>query len=79
MIAVRNFISSKPISVSIEHLFIHIQLNHQTITTNSVYISNQSDEKLFNDYFKCVNLIFSKYPNAIFILLGDFNLPSSKL
>lgn len=82
LLAVRNFIPSKPILVSnsnIELLFVHIQIKYQSIVIGLVYIPNRSDENVFNEYFNYIKSIYIKFPYAIFLLLGDFNLPSSKL
>jgi len=44
-----------------------------------VYIPNRSDQNIFDTYFSLVESLYHKNPNATFILVGDYNLPSAKL
>jgi hypothetical protein len=80
LIAVRNTFLSQIIPISnnnIEALFVLIKFPKFNFIISSVYIPIKSNETTFNDYFNIVESVYDKYPNADFLLLGDFNLPSA--
>lgn len=80
LIAVRNNLQSKLIVIennSIELLFVLLNISNLTIIIGSVYIPNKSNENVYNSYFDYIETLYKKYQNAIFLLLGDFNLPSA--
>lgn len=82
LIAIHKSLPSKPLIVennNLEILFVLIKLHNQSIIISSVYIPNRSDQNLFDTYFSLVESLYHKNPNATFILVGDYNLPSAKL
>jgi len=82
LIAIHKSLPSKPLIVennNLEILFVLIKLHNQSVIISSVYIPNRSNQNIFDTYFSLVESLYHKNPNATFILVGDYNLPSAKL
>lgn len=81
LIAIRKSFPSKPLIIqnnNLEILFVLIKLHGQSVIIGSVYIPVRSDQNIFDTYFNSVESLYHKNPNATFILVGDYNLPSAK-
>lgn len=65
-------------SCPLEIVIVLVQLNNVVcIIISSVYFPIRSSVNLYSSYFDIVGNMLNNYPNAEFLLFGDFNLPSA--
>lgn len=78
LIGIRSNISSVllPIPDSpVEHLFVKFTLNSLTFILCAVYFPPSSSSDLYLSHLSILDFLIQKYPSALFIFCGDYNLP----
>jgi len=78
LISVKNTLYSELLNTSsclLEILIVLIKLDKRICIVSSVYFPISSSVDLYTSYFDIMYNMLNSYPNAEFLLLGDFNLP----
>ena len=61
-------------NTNVEHLFILIKSLSCKLIVGAVYIPPASDSTIYKQHCDDIELIFSRFPNAKFLLTGDYNI-----
>ena len=79
-IACKRYLHTEPISIAnndLEQIFIRVKGASRDIIIGCVYIPPQSPYEIFDNHLATISFIMDKYQASNFLIIGDFNLPSS--
>lgn len=78
LIAVNKKYASQIIKIKnsdVETLFVIIKFKRKNLIINATYIPPNSKIDLYSSYVKLLDEVYARYPNSLFVLCGDYNLP----
>lgn len=78
LIGVRKNINAYPVQVTqldVEHIFVRFSFESTSIILGGVYIPPLSSPQNYEYHTTAVESLLYQYPDHIFIICGDYNLP----